>query len=105
VTSFSSVEWEAYERAKMAEQDAHGALAVAHQEGTRPGLSRGHKTGLAEGHKTGLAEGHKTGLVEGKRDVLLRLLARRGSRSQTTRARGSLRARIPRPSIGGSTTR
>jgi len=45
VTSFSSAEWEAYERAKMAEQDARGALAVAHQEG--------HKTGLVEGHKTG----------------------------------------------------
>jgi predicted transposase/invertase (TIGR01784 family) len=65
VTSFSSAEWEAYERAKMAEQDARGALAVAHQEG--------HKTGLVEGHKTGLAEG----LAEGKRDALLRLLARR----------------------------
>jgi predicted transposase/invertase (TIGR01784 family) len=62
VTSFSSAEWEAYERAKMAEQDARGALAVAHQEG----------------HKTGLAEGHRTGLVEGKRGALLRLLARRG---------------------------
>jgi predicted transposase/invertase (TIGR01784 family) len=32
--SFSSAEWEAYERAKMAEQDARGALTVAHQEGT-----------------------------------------------------------------------
>ena len=30
---FSSDEWEAYERAKMAEQDARGALSVAHHEG------------------------------------------------------------------------
>jgi predicted transposase/invertase (TIGR01784 family) len=48
--TFSPEEWEAYERAKMAEQDARGALAVARQEG----------------------------LVEGKRDALLRLLARAG---------------------------
>jgi predicted transposase/invertase (TIGR01784 family) len=31
--SFTPEEWEVYERAKMAEQDARGALAVAHQEG------------------------------------------------------------------------
>lgn len=46
--TFTPEEWEAYERAKMAEQDARGALAVAHQEGK----------------------------LEGKRDTLLRLLAR-----------------------------
>ena len=39
--TFEPEEWEAYERAKMAEQDARGALAVAHEEG--------HKSGLAEG--------------------------------------------------------
>jgi len=60
--TFTSAEWEAYERAKMAEQDARGALAVARQEG------------LTEGHRVGLAEGH----AEGKREALLRLLARRG---------------------------
>ena len=48
--SFSSAEWEAYERAKMAEQDARGALAVAHQSGH----------------------------AEGKQDALLRLLAYTG---------------------------
>jgi len=52
--SFSSAEWEAYERAKMAEQDARGALTVAHQEG------------------------HRSGLAEGKRTALLRLLVSRG---------------------------
>jgi predicted transposase/invertase (TIGR01784 family) len=56
--TFSSEEWEAYERAKMAEQDARGALTVARQEG--------HQSGLVEG------------LAEGKRDALLRLLARVG---------------------------
>ena len=39
--TFTPEEWEAYERAKMAEQDARGALAVAHEEG--------HKSGLTEG--------------------------------------------------------
>ncbi len=53
-TTFSPGEWEAYERAKMAEQDARGALAVARDEGKEEGI------------------------VEGKRDTLLRLLARAG---------------------------
>ncbi|XXT14668.1 Rpn family recombination-promoting nuclease/putative transposase [Sorangium sp. So ce429] len=66
--TFSPEEWEAYERAKMAEQDARGALAVARQEG--------------------IEEGHKSGLVEGKRDTLLRLLARAGiTLSEGERAR------------------
>jgi predicted transposase/invertase (TIGR01784 family) len=60
--TFSAEEWEAYERAKMAEQDARGALAVARQEG------------LAEGHKSGLTEG----LAVGKRDSLLRIVELRG---------------------------
>jgi predicted transposase/invertase (TIGR01784 family) len=69
-STFSAEEWEAYDRAKMAEQDARGALAVAHEEG--------HKSGLAEGHKSGLAEGHKSGLAEGKRDSLRRIMELRG---------------------------
>jgi predicted transposase/invertase (TIGR01784 family) len=60
--TFSAEEWEAYERAKMAEQDARGALAVARQEG------------VAEGHKAGVAEG----LVQAKRDALVRVFERRG---------------------------
>jgi predicted transposase/invertase (TIGR01784 family) len=52
--TFSAEEWEAYERAKMAEQDARGALAVARREGKEEGRA------------------------EGKRDALLRLLGRRG---------------------------
>jgi predicted transposase/invertase (TIGR01784 family) len=51
---FSPAEWEAYERAKMAEQDARGALANERQEGR--------------------AEGE----ASGKRGTLLRLLERRG---------------------------
>jgi predicted transposase/invertase (TIGR01784 family) len=58
VATFSPEEREAYERAKMAEQDARGALAVAHHEG--------HQAGLAEGK------------LEGKREMLLRLFTRAG---------------------------
>jgi predicted transposase/invertase (TIGR01784 family) len=72
--TFSPEEWEAYERAKMAEQDARGALAMVRQEGAE----EGHRSGIAEGHKLGLAEGHKSGIAEGKRNALLRLLARAG---------------------------
>lgn len=60
--TFTPEEWEAYERAKMAEQDARGALAVAHQEGH------------AEGHKSGLAEGE----TAGKAAAILAFLAARG---------------------------
>jgi hypothetical protein len=59
-STFTAAEWEAYERAKMAEQDERGAISLARQEG----------------HKDGVAEGHRSGLVQGKRDTLLRLLAR-----------------------------
>ena len=70
--TFTPEEWELYERAKMAEQDARGALAVAHQEG------------VEEGHRSGLAEGE----LKGRRDALLRLLARAGiSLTEDERAR------------------
>jgi hypothetical protein len=40
LASFSAAEWEAYDRAKMAEQDARGALSVAHQEGETVGQAK-----------------------------------------------------------------
>jgi predicted transposase/invertase (TIGR01784 family) len=39
--TFDAATWEAYERAKMAEQDARGALVVAHDEGRESGFSEG----------------------------------------------------------------
>jgi predicted transposase/invertase (TIGR01784 family) len=60
--TFSPAEWEAYDRAKMAEQDARGALSVARAEG------------LEEGERKGKLEGE----LAGKRAALLRLLARAG---------------------------
>ena len=40
LASFSPAEWEAYDRAKMAEQDARGSLTVARQEGEFAGQAR-----------------------------------------------------------------
>jgi predicted transposase/invertase (TIGR01784 family) len=56
--TFTAREWEAYDRAKMAEQDARGALTLARKEA--------------------LAEGRVEGIAEGKRDALLLLLSSRG---------------------------
>ena len=50
--AWSPAEWEAYDRAQMAEQDARGALVVAH------------------------GEGKLEGKLEGKREALVRLFAR-----------------------------
>jgi predicted transposase/invertase (TIGR01784 family) len=47
-TTFSPEEWEAYERAKMAEQDARGALTVARQEGKAEGKAQGEAAGKAK---------------------------------------------------------
>ncbi|WP_437728413.1 Rpn family recombination-promoting nuclease/putative transposase [Sorangium sp. So ce861] len=52
--TFTPEEWEVYERAKMAEQDARGALAVARQEG------------------------HESGELSGKATAILAVLAARG---------------------------
>jgi hypothetical protein len=45
--TFEPEEWEAYERSQMAEQDARGALAVAHQEGEATGTAKAILTVLA----------------------------------------------------------
>lgn len=57
-SAFSPGEWEVYQRAKMAEQDARGALVVARQEGMEEGLTWGE--------------------LKGKRETLLRVLGRAG---------------------------
>jgi predicted transposase/invertase (TIGR01784 family) len=56
--TFTPAEWDAYDRAKMAEQDARGALSVARAEGETRGELRGE--------------------LKGKRSALLRLLSRAG---------------------------
>jgi predicted transposase/invertase (TIGR01784 family) len=61
-TAYSKDDWEAYNQAKMAEQDAKGALSLARKEGK------------AEGEAKGRAEGK----VEGKVETLLQILQARG---------------------------
>jgi flagellar biosynthesis/type III secretory pathway protein FliH len=69
--SFTSAEWDAYDRAKIAEQDARGAISLAERQGEARGFARGHEQGLAQGladgHTQGLAEGHTQGLIDGLR--------------------------------------
>ena len=43
---FSAEEWEAYDRAKMAEQDARGALSLATREARAEGKAEGIAVGL-----------------------------------------------------------
>ncbi len=66
---FTPAEWDAYDRAKVAEQDARGAISLAERvgetRGRQQGLAEGHTRGLTEGHTRGLAEGHTRGLAEG----------------------------------------
>ena len=52
--TFSPAEWEAYDRAKMAEQDARGALAVARSEGELVGEIRGEIKGEIKGKRSAL---------------------------------------------------
>ena len=52
VSGFSEGEWNAYDRALMAEQDARGALQLAH----RLGQEAGHREGRDEGRREGLLE-------------------------------------------------
>ncbi|HRI69366.1 MAG TPA: Rpn family recombination-promoting nuclease/putative transposase [Polyangium sp.] len=64
--TFTPSEWDAYDRMKMAEQDARGALTVARREGVEEGLKQGLKQGVEQGE------------LKGKRDALLKLLAAKG---------------------------
>ncbi len=62
---FSRGEWDAYDAAKIAEADAHGALMLAHRVG--------HETGRQKGRE----EGHKEGQLAGQRTTLQQLLEQR----------------------------
>jgi predicted transposase/invertase (TIGR01784 family) len=46
---FTDAEWEAYDRAKIAEQDARGALSLARREGKAEGKAEGEARGKAQG--------------------------------------------------------
>jgi predicted transposase/invertase (TIGR01784 family) len=63
---FTAAEWDAYDRAKMAEQDARGALTKAQNEGR------------AEGRAEGLAEGEARGELAAARRMLRLAVSIRG---------------------------
>jgi predicted transposase/invertase (TIGR01784 family) len=80
---FTPEEWEAYDRAKVAEQDARGALAFATQQGRQEGRAEGR----AEGRQEGRAEGRQEGRAEGQRALLVRAFELRfGELDTATRA-------------------
>ena len=63
---FTPEEWEAYDRAKIAEQDARGALTLAEKLGRTEGEERGIRQGHAEGLQEGLREGEERGIRQGR---------------------------------------
>jgi predicted transposase/invertase (TIGR01784 family) len=63
---FTPAEWDAYDRAKIAEQDARGALSLAERQGE----ARGRARGFARGREEGLTEGHSQGLTESLRRTI-----------------------------------
>jgi predicted transposase/invertase (TIGR01784 family) len=56
MASFSAGELDLYDRAKIAEQDARGALTLAKRQSREEGLEEGHEKGLREGVERGLRE-------------------------------------------------
>jgi hypothetical protein len=56
MAGFSAGELDLYDRAKIAEQDARGALTLAERQGRAEGLREGREEGLREGREEGLRE-------------------------------------------------
>jgi predicted transposase/invertase (TIGR01784 family) len=52
---FTEAEWEAYDRARIAEQDARGALSLAQKQGRNEGIAIGKEEGIAIGKEEGIA--------------------------------------------------
>ena len=67
LAGFNADELDLYDRAKIAEQDARGALSLATRVGREEGLREGREKGLREGREKGLREGRDEGLREAVR--------------------------------------
>jgi len=67
LAGFNEGELDLYERAKMAEQDARGALSLAERQGIEKGERKGLEKGLRKGREEGVREGRVEGLREGIR--------------------------------------
>lgn len=84
--NFSTEEWEAYERAKMAEQDARGALAIERQEGKAEGKAEGKREALLlllESRGIVLTEGERAKIAECTDGALLDRWIRRALTATT----------------------
>jgi predicted transposase/invertase (TIGR01784 family) len=64
LAGFSADELDLYDRAKIAEQDARGALSLATRVGREEGLREGLEKGLRQGRDEGLSAGRDEGLRE-----------------------------------------
>jgi predicted transposase/invertase (TIGR01784 family) len=66
MAGFSAGELDLYDRAKIAEQDARGALTFAERQGRAEGRAEGREQGRAEGRELGREEGRELGREEGR---------------------------------------
>ncbi len=85
MAGFSSGELDLYDRAKIAEQDARGALSLAERLGREEGLREGRTEGLAAGLREGRDEGLRQGLAEGLREAVRTLCQALGIELDTER--------------------
>ena len=66
IANFTAEELEVYDQAKIAEQDARGALSLAERHGREKGRAEGREEGRAEGREEGREEGRAEGREEGR---------------------------------------
>ncbi|NJL28435.1 MAG: Rpn family recombination-promoting nuclease/putative transposase [Thermoanaerobaculia bacterium] len=105
--SFTPEEWDAYDRAKIAEQDARGAVSLAERvgetRGEARGFTRGREQGLTEGHTRGhQARAHRRSAPQHRRDLRA---ARDSARARTPGRARSLEPRSTRGSSRAAQTR
>jgi len=70
LAGFNADELDLYDRAKIAEQDARGALSLAERLGVEKGMRKGLEKGLREGRNEGLRQGRDEGLSAGRDEGL-----------------------------------
>lgn len=85
--NFTPEEWDAYDRAKMAEQDARGAASLAERIGEERGFLRGEKAGEERGFRRGEEAGEQRGVEKGLRKAIRSLCAILGIELDDERSR------------------
>jgi predicted transposase/invertase (TIGR01784 family) len=69
-SSFTVEEWDAYDRAKMIEQDNRGMITHAEKTSRQEGRAEGLEEGLEKGREEGLEKGREEGLEKGREEGL-----------------------------------